>query len=85
MPKEGVVGQAGFDAIGRRWRPNYVKDIVNILNPKIIIPCHWDWFFDPFRSASRLLPGVDLDGFIEEIEDAGVESIVLPIDGEFFI
>ena len=66
-------------AIGRAWRPNYVSDIVRLLRPKLIIPCHWDQFWVPFHGNHRLLPGVDLPGFVREIEAHGVSAGVLPI------
>jgi L-ascorbate metabolism protein UlaG (beta-lactamase superfamily) len=69
-------------AIGRKWRPNYVSDIVRIIQPKLIIACHWDCFWTPFHGKQYLLPGVDLSGFVSEIETAGVEPAVLPIGGK---
>ncbi len=70
-------------AIGRKYRPGYVETAVRMLKPKYIIPCHWDYFFTHYREDPRYLPGVNLPGFIEEIRQAGVEPIVLPIDGSF--
>ena len=32
-------------AIGRKYRPNYVKEVVELLKPKWIVPCHWDTMF----------------------------------------
>lgn len=70
-------------AIGRAYRPNYVETAVRILQPRWVIACHWDWFFTPFRQEPRLLPGVDLPGFMTEIEAAGATPVVLPFDGVF--
>ena len=72
-------------AIGRRYRPNYVASVVQKLNPTWIIPCHWDWFFTPYQQPPKLLPGVDLGGFIQEIADHNVQPVVLPIDGQFVL
>ena len=69
-------------AIGRAWRPNYVADIVRLLKPRLIIPCHWDQFWVPYHGQHRMLPGVDLPGFVREIEAEGVEVGVLPIGGK---
>ena len=69
-------------AIGRAWRPHYVAECVELLRPRVIVACHWDWFFTPWGAPPRLLPGVDLPGFIGEIEAAGVEPVVLPFGGE---
>ncbi len=70
-------------AIGRHHRPNFTEEAISLLRPKYVIPCHWDWFFDPFTAPSRLLPGVDLPGYIQEIEQAGATAIVLPTGGIF--
>ena len=68
-------------AIGRNYRPRYLEELVELTQPKWIIPCHWDWLFDPFDAPPRQLPGVDLRGFASEIEAVGVTPIVLPIGG----
>ncbi|HQV79552.1 MAG TPA: MBL fold metallo-hydrolase [Agitococcus sp.] len=68
-------------AIGRKYRPNYVKDVVALLQPKWIIPCHWDTMFTPYENEPDYIPSVDLAGFIQEIKDAGVEPIVMPMRG----
>ncbi len=69
-------------AIGRHYRPNYVKDVVRLLQPKWIIPCHWDTMITPLHAEPDLLPQVDLPGFVKEIEDAGCEAVVMPILGK---
>ncbi|MEM1347402.1 MAG: MBL fold metallo-hydrolase [Myxococcota bacterium] len=68
-------------AIGRRYRPNYVADAVRLLKPKVIVPCHWDYFCTPYDAPPRLLPQVDLDGMVSEIHAHGVQAAVLPFDG----
>lgn len=68
-------------AIGRRYRPRYVAEAVARLRPRYVIACHWDWFFAPYEAPPRLLPGVDLAGFISEIEETGAEPVVLPFEG----
>jgi len=72
-------------AIGRRYRPNYVRDAVRLLKPRFIVPCHWDLFSTPYEVEPLLLPEVDLVGFIEEIEREGVEAVLLPFDGVFSV
>lgn len=70
-------------AIGRHSRPNYVEDAVRILQPKIVMACHWDCFWVPFHEKDqKLLPTVDLEGFVEEIKKAGAKPAVLPIGGQ---
>ena len=68
-------------AIGRNWRKNYVEDAVRLLRPKMIVACHWDCFWQPFHAQQYLLPSVDLEGFVADIEKAGVEPAVVPLGG----
>ncbi len=72
-------------AIGRRYRPNYVAEAVALLQPKVVIPCHWDWFFSAYDRPEKQLPGVDLAGFLKEIEAAGAAHALLPFGGIFAI
>lgn len=69
-------------AIGRSYRPNYVKEVVNLLKPRWIVPCHWDTMMTPLESTPEMIPGVDIPGFINEIRAAGVEPVMLPILGK---
>lgn len=72
-------------AIGRQYRPNYVETVVEKLQPKYIIPCHWDWLFTPYYAKTKYHPKIDLPGFIKEISSLGCTPVVLPFDGEFRI
>ena len=69
-------------AIGRAYRPRYVDEIVALLRPRWIVPCHWDTMITPYGMPPDLLPGVDLPGFLREIRRAGVEPLLLPIGGK---
>lgn len=68
-------------AIGRQARPNYVRDVIRHLKPTWVIPCHWDTMITPVETEPDLLPGVDLDGFIAEVEAEGVIPLLTPILG----
>jgi L-ascorbate metabolism protein UlaG (beta-lactamase superfamily) len=59
-------------AIGRKYRPGYVKEVVDLLKPRWIIPCHWDTMMTPLHVTPDLIPTVDLPGFLQEIRDAGL-------------
>ena len=73
-------------AIGRKYRPGYTHDIVRILKPRWVIPCHWDWMLEPYdQPRHHTLPGVDLGGFLDEIRAAGAEPLLLPIGGELHV
>ncbi len=68
-------------AIGRQARPDYVKDAIRLLKPRWVIPCHWDTMITPIDAEPDLLPGVDLPGFIQEIEAENVSVLLTPILG----
>ena len=68
-------------AIGRRSRPGFVRRAVELLQPRFVVACHWDWFLTPWGTPPRLLPQVDLPGFVDEVRAAGAEAVVLPFDG----
>jgi hypothetical protein len=38
--------------------------------------------FTPFEQEPDYIPSVDLAGFVQEIKDAGVEPIVMPMRGK---
>jgi L-ascorbate metabolism protein UlaG (beta-lactamase superfamily) len=68
-------------AAGRKFRPNYVTEIVRALRPRWVIPCHWDTMITPIDAEARLLPGIDLPGMLDEIRRAGSEPLLLPLLG----
>ncbi len=68
-------------AIGRRYRPGYVREIVELTRPRWIVPCHWDTMLTPIDEPPEMLPGADLPGFLREIEDAGVQALPVPVLG----
>jgi len=68
-------------AIGRQNRPRYVQDAVRLLRPRYVVACHWDCFWVPYSAPRRLLPGVDLSGFLREIREAGAQPVLLDFDG----
>lgn len=72
-------------AIGRHHRPRYLEAVVERLRPRWIVPCHWDTMITPLRAPPELLPGVDLPGFLRDIEAAGVEPMALPLLGSVVI
>lgn len=71
-------------AIGRTSRPNYVKEVVKLLKPRWIIPCHWDTMMTPLHAEPDLIPTVDLPGFLREIREAGCEPLLVPIMGKLY-
>ena len=65
-------------AIGRRYRSRYLEEAIDLLRPHTVVACHWDWFFTPWGAPPRLLPGVDLGGFVRDVRQLGSTPAVLP-------
>jgi L-ascorbate metabolism protein UlaG (beta-lactamase superfamily) len=68
-------------AIGRKYRKDYTKEIIGLLKPRWVVPCHWDTMITPIHADPDLIPTVDLPGFLQEIRDAGAEPLLTPILG----
>jgi L-ascorbate metabolism protein UlaG (beta-lactamase superfamily) len=64
-------------AVGRQYRRDYTKTLVERVKPKVVIPCHWDDFTLPIEARPRQLPGVDVEGFVDEIRQNGARAVVL--------
>ena len=64
-------------AIGRHYRRDYTRRIVELTRPEVVIPCHWDDFTLPWGAPARQLPGVDVAGFVAEIRATGARAVVL--------
>jgi L-ascorbate metabolism protein UlaG (beta-lactamase superfamily) len=68
-------------AAGWRDRRGYIPEIVRLLKPRFVLPCHWDTMITPLEAPARVLPGVDLEGMLREILRAGVQPLMLPLLG----
>ncbi|MDB4958429.1 MAG: hypothetical protein JWO36_5998 [Myxococcales bacterium] len=55
---------------GRRFTPRYVERIVARLQPKIIVPTHYDDFFRPLDAETRFSFNVNLTAFADEVRKA---------------
>lgn len=64
-------------AVGRQYRKDYTRRIVELVRPEVVVPCHWDDFTLPWGAPPRQLPGVDVEGFCDEIRSAGARAVVL--------
>ena len=67
-------------AAGRRHRPRYVEEAVELLRPRYVVPCHWDTMVTSLERPV-LLPGIDLPGMVREIEAAGAQPLLVPVLG----
>lgn len=66
-------------AVGRQYRKDYTRRVIELVQPKVVIPCHWDDFTVPLHANPRQLPGVDVEGFVDEIRAAGARAVVLGV------
>lgn len=58
-------------ASGRRFTPRYMERIVRALEPKLIVPTHYDDFFVPLaRGPTKFSFNVNLTGFADEARAA---------------
>jgi L-ascorbate metabolism protein UlaG (beta-lactamase superfamily) len=62
---------------GRRATPNYVARLCGLLRPSVVVPTHHDAFFAPLDEGVRLLPGIDLEGFVSEVDRAAARVQVI--------
>jgi len=85
MAAVGRADVACLCAIGRAHRPGFVRQAVEMLQPRYVVACHWDLFTTPYDAPPRLLPGVDLPGFIDEVRAAGSTPVVMPFEGSLNI
>jgi L-ascorbate metabolism protein UlaG (beta-lactamase superfamily) len=51
---------------GRKGTERYLMRLVDALQPSLIVPSHHDAFFAPLAEGVRLLPRIDLEGFLAE-------------------
>jgi len=54
-------------AAGRRLTPRYLERIVRALDPKLIVPTHYDDFFRPLGAPTEMSFNVNLTGFADEL------------------
>jgi L-ascorbate metabolism protein UlaG (beta-lactamase superfamily) len=58
-------------ASGRRFTPNYLQRIMRALEPKLIVPTHYDDFFVPLGGdQTKFSFNVNLTGFADEVRAA---------------
>jgi L-ascorbate metabolism protein UlaG (beta-lactamase superfamily) len=61
---------------GRYATRDYLRRLIRLLHPRVIVPTHHDQFFAPLEAGVRLLPGVALHGFLAESRDLSPSSRV---------
>ncbi len=69
--------------IGRHSTPNFTHRLIDALQPKLVLPCHWDQFWRPIDAPVRQIPSNDLAGFLQEVaaHPSAPRTRVLPMLG----
>ena len=62
---------------GRYGTPDYARRVTDRLRPELVVPTHHDAFFAPLEEGVRLLPGIDLGGFVRELGRVSPDSRVI--------
>lgn len=63
----------------RQNRRDYVRTMLNILQPDTVIPIYYDVFWRPLNRGLREMPGVDLKKFYREVARARPQTKVVKL------
>lgn len=66
-------------AAGWKYRPDYVREAVQLVRPRWVLPCHWDTMITPLEAPPEQLPGIRLEAFMEQIRQAGSMPLLIPM------
>jgi len=64
---------------GRRFTPRFLERACKALDPKLIVPTHYDDFFRPMTADMRTSFNVNLTGFADEAAAVRVPIAALPL------
>jgi L-ascorbate metabolism protein UlaG (beta-lactamase superfamily) len=82
------LGMAGLETMDKSYNDNFQTHVVDALNPKVIVPIHWDDFFVPLKKGlksrsllEKLLKGMDVKKSFEfvEMRNPDKKMSVLPL------
>ena len=67
----------------RHSTPNFVRRLLSRTNPRIVIPHHFDDFFQDPKKGLRVLPLIAFERFVDEVRefDATIRIATLPLGG----
>jgi L-ascorbate metabolism protein UlaG (beta-lactamase superfamily) len=82
------LGTAGLETMDKSYNDNFQTHVVDALNPKVIVPIHWDDFFVPLKKGlkprsllEKLLKGMDVKKSFKfvEMRNPDKKMSVLPL------
>ena len=59
--------------VARQHSEDFTEGLLRALQPKVVIPHHFDDFFAPMTRPVRQVPRADVQGFLAEVQRSGVE------------
>jgi L-ascorbate metabolism protein UlaG (beta-lactamase superfamily) len=65
---------------GRRFTDDYAARIIRRLSPKVIVPTHYDDFFQPLGGTTKFSFNVNLTGFADEVHAATREPAIRTLE-----
>jgi L-ascorbate metabolism protein UlaG (beta-lactamase superfamily) len=77
---KGVTADVAFlCASGRQYTPDFSKNLIEAVRPKKVVPFHFEDFSAPLAPTgeAKMIPGVDLPGFVAELKAALPEGEVI--------
>jgi L-ascorbate metabolism protein UlaG (beta-lactamase superfamily) len=66
---------------GRGWTPHYWRRILPKLDPRVVVPAHYDNFFRPLDRGLRVARGMKVDQVPEEIGAVSASATVAALRG----
>jgi len=78
LPRDVDVFLCGI--AGRQCSPRYLERVIPRLDPRAIVPTHFDDFFTPLDVPMRFTLGVDLAGFPGEVAKVSTATTVSMLD-----
>jgi L-ascorbate metabolism protein UlaG (beta-lactamase superfamily) len=82
------LGMAGLETMDDTYNDDYQTHVTDALNPKVIVPIHWDDFFVPLKKGiksrsllEKILQGLDVKKSFEMVEERNSDRsiVVLPL------
>jgi L-ascorbate metabolism protein UlaG (beta-lactamase superfamily) len=78
---DGALGRAPVDVFlagvaGRQVTPHYWRRILPKLDPRVLVPTHYDDFFAPLGRRLKLVRRVDLEGVPDEVRAVARDTTV---------
>ncbi len=65
---------------GRQCSPRYLERVIPRLDPRVIVPTHFDDFLTPLEAPMRFALGVEMARFPDEVAQVSTAPTVCALD-----